>query len=104
MVARRSTLVILDDSEPTAHRHRLMIAGRYRDQNLRVAAFTTDEAAAAFVRSEAADIFGYIQDFVRFGAKGSPSLMEGANFYHAVISKVTPWARTAIISGAGFDR
>lgn len=80
-----------------------MIAERYGNHDLRVAAFTADDAAAEFVTSEASDIFGYIQDFVRYGSEG-PSFMQGANFYHTVISKVTPWARTAIISGGGFDR
>jgi hypothetical protein len=99
---RRSTLVILDDHEGDVYRNKLRIDHRYRDHRLRTAAFSSDEAAAEFVRAEAVDIFGYIQDFVRFGA--APSFVAGMNFYHDVISKHTPWARTAVISGGGFDR
>lgn len=100
MLPRRSTLVILDDDPVTAFGHDHRVSTRYPSQGLRIRTFTTDEEAAAFVRTQPDDIFGYIQDFRR----GPMSFVtQGDKFYYEVINTFTPWARTAIITGGGFE-
>jgi len=99
MKPKRSILVILDDDPGTAFRHAIQISTRYAEQGVNVRTFTADEEAAAFVRECADEIVDYIQDFHRDSMLLAP---QGDRFYYEVIRVLTPWARTAIISGFGF--
>ena len=100
MAKRRSTIVILDDDVVSATLHEIRLSNRYSHHGLRIQTFTSDSAATEFVRANADDVFGYIQDFLR---DPMTFISSGDRFYYEVIHALTPWARTAIVTGGGFQ-
>lgn len=94
---KRSVLVCLDDQEDFIFAFGPKLDELTKARDLKIATFTQDREAAAYVAANAQQIFGFIQDLNR----GPRESLAGLRFLNDVIEPMTPWARTAILSGEG---
>ncbi|MGZ5446011.1 MAG: restriction endonuclease [Thermoanaerobaculia bacterium] len=91
---RRSTLLVIDDHVLIVDTLTRRLRTLPETSEINVVPFTNDRDAEAFVRKNADQIFGVIQDLNRPPLLG----MQGVRFLSEVIEPLIPWARTAILS------
>lgn len=95
-------IVLLDDDRPLLRQLQWVLSDHplIESNNIEVAEFTVDETATEFVNRNASRIIGYIQDISRPIADSiGPA---GIHFYHQVIDRLTPLAKTVFLSGSFF--
>ncbi len=93
------TIVLLDDNGAILEYVSNVTADIADDARVKVATFTSDVEARAFVERAPTSIRGYIQDLHRDEAL--PLQNHGIRFLEDTIIPLTPWARTLIFTGYG---
>ena len=94
----RSTLVIIDDDPEWLTLLERMVKECPEANGLDIKAFQTIQDAVSYVKSNATQIVGFIQD-LNLSSKSPNGISDGVLFLDEIIASLTPWARTLIFSG-----
>lgn len=104
MEKKNQTVVLLDDNKRVLDVLTMLFEDMFRSEanRINIAKFSDDDTAAHFVKKNAANIIGYIQDLNRPANKiDSPA---GVSFYINVINRFTPGIKTIFLSGSYLNK